>query len=202
VTSSGGGDDDEQALLERMAKREERRQKRMMEALEREKDQNPGNASNHGSGENSVDERSVGRRGRYQDNEEEVEERNCRKKEEEGKAAPEEEEAEQGEEEEEEEVEVVEEKPRRSYMREQVSLFLFHTFLSIFTSFSVSMFSFIKCTLFIHRNPLTRELETRYDHGYIDWWLEFADRLSDFDKNVTLPFLLMGRYRRTSGGFK
>ncbi|XP_064794470.1 non-muscle caldesmon-like isoform X3 [Oncorhynchus masou masou] len=111
VTSSGGGDDDEQALLERMAKREERRQKRMMEALEREKDQNPGNASNHGSGENSVDERSVGRRGRYQDNEEEVEE---------GKAAPEEEEAEQGEEEEEEEV-VEEEKPRRSYMREQVN---------------------------------------------------------------------------------
>nr|XP_046153478.1 caldesmon, smooth muscle-like isoform X4 [Oncorhynchus gorbuscha]XP_046153479.1 caldesmon, smooth muscle-like isoform X4 [Oncorhynchus gorbuscha]XP_046153480.1 caldesmon, smooth muscle-like isoform X4 [Oncorhynchus gorbuscha] len=122
VTSSGGGDDDEQALLERMAKREERRQKRMMEALEREKDQNPGNASNHGSGENSVDERSVGRRGRYQDNEEEVEERNCRKKEEEGKAAPEEEEAEQGEEEEEEEEEVVEEKPRRSYMREQESI--------------------------------------------------------------------------------
>ncbi|XP_024232748.1 non-muscle caldesmon isoform X4 [Oncorhynchus tshawytscha] len=120
VTSSGGGDDDEQALLERMAKREERRQKRMMEALEREKDQNPGNAGNHGSGENSVDERSVGRRGRYQDNEEEVEERNCRKKEEEeeGKAAPEEEEAEQGEEEEEE----VEEKPRRSYMREQESI--------------------------------------------------------------------------------
>uniref|UniRef100_A0A8C7TYK8 Caldesmon 1b n=1 Tax=Oncorhynchus mykiss TaxID=8022 RepID=A0A8C7TYK8_ONCMY len=100
-----------------MAKREERRQKRMMDALEREKDQNPGSAGNHGSGENSVDERSVGRRGRYQDNEEEVEERNCRK-EEEGKAAPEEEEAEQGEEEEE---EVVEEKPRRSYMREQVN---------------------------------------------------------------------------------
>ncbi|XP_071242833.1 non-muscle caldesmon-like isoform X10 [Salvelinus alpinus] len=123
VTSSGGGDDDEQALLERMAKREERRQKRMMEALEREKDQNPGNAGNHGSGENSVDERSVGRSGRYQDNEEEVEERNCRKnekKEEEGEAAPEEEEAEQGEEEEEEEV-VEEEKPRRSYMREQVN---------------------------------------------------------------------------------
>ncbi|XP_055762103.1 non-muscle caldesmon-like isoform X3 [Salvelinus fontinalis] len=120
VTSSGGGDDDEQALLERMAKREERRQKRMMEALEREKDQNAGN---HGSGENSVEERSVGRSGRYQDNEEEVEERNCRKnekKEEEGEAAPEEEEAEQGEEEEEEEV--VEEKPRRSYMREQESI--------------------------------------------------------------------------------
>uniref|UniRef100_A0A674EI40 Caldesmon 1b n=1 Tax=Salmo trutta TaxID=8032 RepID=A0A674EI40_SALTR len=108
-----------------MAKREERRQKRMMEALEREKDQNPGNAGNHGSGENSVDEKSVGRRGRYQDNEEEVEERNCRKNEkEEGEAAPEEEEAEQGEEEEEEEV--AEEKPRRSYMREQVSLFLFY----------------------------------------------------------------------------
>ncbi|XP_045075058.1 caldesmon 1a isoform X6 [Coregonus clupeaformis] len=121
VTSSGGGDDDEQALLERMAKREERRQKRMMEALEREKDQNPGNDGNHGSGENSVDERSVGRRGRYQDHEEEVEERNSRKdeKEEEEEAAPEEEEAEQGEEEEEEEV--VEEKPRRSYMREQVN---------------------------------------------------------------------------------
>uniref|UniRef100_A0A4W5PYL4 Caldesmon 1b n=1 Tax=Hucho hucho TaxID=62062 RepID=A0A4W5PYL4_9TELE len=120
VTSSGGGDDDEQALLERMAKREERRQKRMMEALEREKDQNPGNDGNRGSRENSVDERSVGRRGRYQDNEEEVEERNCQKneKKEEGEAAPEEEEAEQGEEEEE---EVVEEKPRRSYMREQVN---------------------------------------------------------------------------------
>ncbi|XP_071189187.1 caldesmon, smooth muscle-like isoform X7 [Salvelinus alpinus] len=116
MTSSGGGDDDEQALLERMAKREERRQKRLMEALEREKDQNPGNDGNHGSGENTVEERSVGRRGRYQDNEEEVEERNCRK-EEEGEAAPEEEEAEQGEVDAEEE----EEKPRRSYMREQVN---------------------------------------------------------------------------------
>uniref|UniRef100_A0A673YG00 Caldesmon 1b n=1 Tax=Salmo trutta TaxID=8032 RepID=A0A673YG00_SALTR len=91
MTSSGGGDDDEQALLERMAKREERRQKRLMEALEREKDQNPGNDGNHGSGENTVEERSVDRRGRYQDNEEEAEERNCRK-EEEGEAAPEEEE--------------------------------------------------------------------------------------------------------------
>ncbi|XP_029521994.1 non-muscle caldesmon-like isoform X6 [Oncorhynchus nerka] len=119
MTSSGGGDDDEQALLERMAKREERRQKRLMEALEREKDQNPGTDGNHGSGENTVEERSVGRRGRYQDNEEEVEERNCRK-EEEGEAAPEEEEAEQGEEEEDEEV-VEEEKPRQSYMREQVN---------------------------------------------------------------------------------
>ncbi|KAM9407358.1 non-muscle caldesmon-like isoform 2-T5 [Salvelinus alpinus] len=117
MTSSGGGDDDEQALLERMAKREERRQKRLMEALEREKDQNPGNDGNHGSGENTVEERSVGRRGRYQDNEEEVEERNCRK-EEEGEAAPEEEEAEQGEVDAEEE----EEKPRRSYMREQESI--------------------------------------------------------------------------------
>ncbi|XP_055794049.1 caldesmon 1a isoform X1 [Salvelinus fontinalis] len=115
MTSSGGGDDDEQALLERMAKREERRQKRLMEALEREKGQNLGNDGNHGSGENTVEERSVGRRGRYQDNEEEVEERNCRK-EEEGEAAPEEEEAEQGEEGEE------EEKPRRSYMREQESI--------------------------------------------------------------------------------
>ncbi|XP_029521990.1 non-muscle caldesmon-like isoform X2 [Oncorhynchus nerka] len=120
MTSSGGGDDDEQALLERMAKREERRQKRLMEALEREKDQNPGTDGNHGSGENTVEERSVGRRGRYQDNEEEVEERNCRK-EEEGEAAPEEEEAEQGEEEEDEEV-VEEEKPRQSYMREQESI--------------------------------------------------------------------------------
>ncbi|XP_070977230.1 non-muscle caldesmon-like isoform X3 [Oncorhynchus clarkii lewisi] len=116
MTSSGGGDDDEQALLERMAKREERRQKRLMEALEREKDQNPGSDGNHGSGENTVEERSVGRRGRYQDNEE-VEERYCRK-EEEGEAAPEEEEAEQGEEEADEEV-VEEEKPRQSYMREQ-----------------------------------------------------------------------------------
>eukprot|EP00063_Salmo_salar_P088402 XP_014063237.1 PREDICTED: non-muscle caldesmon-like isoform X1 [Salmo salar] len=121
MTSSGGGDDDEQALLERMAKREERRQKRLMEALEREKDQNPGNDGNHGSGENTVEERSVDRRGRYQDNEEEAEERNCRK-EEEGEAAPEEEEeAEQGEGEVEEEA-VEEEKPRRSYMREQVSI--------------------------------------------------------------------------------
>ncbi|XP_070977233.1 non-muscle caldesmon-like isoform X6 [Oncorhynchus clarkii lewisi] len=118
MTSSGGGDDDEQALLERMAKREERRQKRLMEALEREKDQNPGSDGNHGSGENTVEERSVGRRGRYQDNEE-VEERYCRK-EEEGEAAPEEEEAEQGEEEADEEV-VEEEKPRQSYMREQVN---------------------------------------------------------------------------------
>uniref|UniRef100_A0A8C7DJD3 Caldesmon 1b n=1 Tax=Oncorhynchus kisutch TaxID=8019 RepID=A0A8C7DJD3_ONCKI len=95
MTSSGGGDDDEQALLERMAKREERRQKRLMEALEREKDQNPGSDGNHGRGENTVEERSVGRRGCYQDNEEEVEERNCRK-EEEVEAAPEEEEADRG----------------------------------------------------------------------------------------------------------
>lgn len=41
ITSSAPTEDDEQALLERIAKREERRQKRMKEALERQKEIDP-----------------------------------------------------------------------------------------------------------------------------------------------------------------
>uniref|UniRef100_A0A3Q3GXI9 Caldesmon 1 n=1 Tax=Labrus bergylta TaxID=56723 RepID=A0A3Q3GXI9_9LABR len=113
-----GGDDEDQALQERMAKREERRLRRMQEALERQK---------------QLDEErpSSLRRGRYRDHEEEEGEEMAeryssrREKEreeprEEQEAAPEvEEEADEGvEEEEEQQVEVVEENPRRSYLRE------------------------------------------------------------------------------------
>ncbi|KAL0962744.1 hypothetical protein UPYG_G00344810 [Umbra pygmaea] len=117
VMSSSGGDEEEQALLERIAKREERRQRRMMEALEKEKEHNPSVVeANYSARDNSVEEVSAGRRGRYRDNEEDAEERNSRKEEEER----EEEEAEQevqGEAAQEEEV--VLEKPRRSYLRDE-----------------------------------------------------------------------------------
>ncbi|KAJ8006512.1 hypothetical protein DPEC_G00108010 [Dallia pectoralis] len=120
VTSSGGVDDEEQALIERMAKREERRQKRMMDALEKEKSLSPPVAeANYGGRDDSVDEVSAARRGRYRYNEEEMEGRNSRKEQVE-EAGPEEEEAEQEEDEEaEQEQEVAEEKPRHSYMREE-----------------------------------------------------------------------------------
>uniref|UniRef100_A0A3P9NYI5 Caldesmon 1 n=1 Tax=Poecilia reticulata TaxID=8081 RepID=A0A3P9NYI5_POERE len=117
VSSSygGGGDDEEQALQERMAKREERRQRRMKEALERQKQLEP-------------EERPSRRSRRYRDtveDEEKTESSSSRRevreqeepREEEEEPAPEREE----EEEEEEKVEVVEPKPRRSNLREQVT---------------------------------------------------------------------------------
>ncbi|KAF7670189.1 hypothetical protein LDENG_00035440 [Lucifuga dentata] len=142
VTSSfggGGGDEEEQALLERMAKREERRQRRMKETLERQRQLDPTATEGNGSVEaekNNAEEKrpSSRRRGRYRDNEEEEEEekaamygvRRGEKEQEEPKAeeegAPEgaEETQEGADEEEEQKVEEVEEKPGRSYLREQV----------------------------------------------------------------------------------
>ncbi|XP_060886319.1 caldesmon 1a isoform X4 [Labrus mixtus] len=133
-----GGDDEDQALQERMAKREERRLRRMQEALERQKQldamTSEGNDSIATEKNIAEEERpSSLRRGRYRDHEEEegeeVAERYSSRREkereeprEEQEAAPEvEEEADEGvEEEEEEQVEVVEENPRRSYLREMV----------------------------------------------------------------------------------
>uniref|UniRef100_I3KJ24 Caldesmon 1b n=1 Tax=Oreochromis niloticus TaxID=8128 RepID=I3KJ24_ORENI len=115
----GGGDDEDQALLDRMAKREERRQRRMKEALERQR--------------HAEEERpSSWRRGRYRDNDDEAEkmetyssrreeEKEREEPREEEQAAPEggEEEAEGVDEEEEQPVAVMEDKPRRSYLRDQ-----------------------------------------------------------------------------------
>uniref|UniRef100_M4A3E8 Caldesmon 1 n=1 Tax=Xiphophorus maculatus TaxID=8083 RepID=M4A3E8_XIPMA len=92
----GGGDDEEQALQERMAKREERRQRRMKEALERQKQLEPTESSSSRREEKEQEE----------------------PREEEEEPAPE---GEEDEEEEEEKVEVVETKPRRSNLREQVT---------------------------------------------------------------------------------
>ncbi|XP_027127919.1 caldesmon 1a isoform X7 [Larimichthys crocea] len=133
----GGGDDDDQALQERMAKREERRQRRMKEALERQRQLDPtvteGNDSVATEKNNAEEERpSSWRRGRYRDNEDEEEktetygssrgEKEREEPREEEEAAPEggEEEEEGVDGEEEQKVEVVEDKPRRSYLREQV----------------------------------------------------------------------------------
>nr|XP_029134220.1 non-muscle caldesmon-like isoform X2 [Labrus bergylta] len=134
-----GGDDEDQALQERMAKREERRLRRMQEALERQKQldamTSEGNDSVAVEKNIAEEERpSSLRRGRYRDHEEEEGEEMAeryssrREKEreeprEEQEAAPEvEEEADEGvEEEEEQQVEVVEENPRRSYLREMES---------------------------------------------------------------------------------
>ncbi|XP_032361073.1 caldesmon 1a isoform X9 [Etheostoma spectabile] len=123
----GGGDDEDQALLDRMAKREERRQRRMQEALERQKELDT-TGTEAMEKNNAEEERpSSWRRGRYRDNEDEEEKtemyssRREEKEQEEEEAAPEgEEEADEGlDEEEEQKVEVVEDKPRRSYLREQ-----------------------------------------------------------------------------------
>ncbi|XP_028251238.1 caldesmon 1a isoform X3 [Parambassis ranga] len=142
VSSSfgGGGDDEDQALLERMAKREERRQRRMKEALERQVQLDPAAAEGNDDGiatekNNPEEERpSSWRRGRYRDNEDEEEEKRATygsRREEKEREEPREEEdvaSQRGEvqdegveEEEEQKVEVVEEKPRRSYLREQAS---------------------------------------------------------------------------------
>lgn len=135
----GGGDDEDQALLDRMAKREERRQRRMKEALERQKQLDPtvteGNDSTATEKNSAEEERpSSWRRGRYRDNDGEAEkmetyssrreeEKEREEPREEEQAAPEggEEEAEGVDEEEEQPVAVVEDKPRRSYLRDQVS---------------------------------------------------------------------------------
>ncbi|KAM9705274.1 caldesmon 1a isoform 3-T5 [Menidia menidia] len=122
----GGGDEEEQALLERMAKREERRQRRMKEALDRQRQPDPAEDSLEKN--STEEERPSWRRGRHRDNEdeedkmagyssrrEEKEPEEPREEEEEEEAAPE-----GGEEEEQEEkVEVVEDKLRRSNLREQ-----------------------------------------------------------------------------------
>ncbi|XP_037617157.1 caldesmon 1a isoform X2 [Sebastes umbrosus] len=132
----GGGDDEDQALLDRMAKREERRLRRMQEALDRQKELDPTEAEgNDGVAmekNNEEEERpSSWRRGRSRDNEDEEEKTYGSKREEKGREEPREEEeaspgggeeADEGvDEEEEQKVEVMEDKPRRSFMREQES---------------------------------------------------------------------------------
>ncbi|XP_031721715.1 caldesmon 1a [Anarrhichthys ocellatus] len=134
----GGGEDEDQALLDRMAKREERRQKRMQEALDRQKELDPtATDSNDGIAmkKNNVEEErpSSWRRGRSRDNEDEEEktEAYSSRREEKKREEPREEEeaaneggeeADEGvDEEEEQKVEVVEDKPRTSYLREQES---------------------------------------------------------------------------------
>ncbi|XP_076007620.1 caldesmon 1a isoform X2 [Genypterus blacodes] len=136
VTSSfgGGGDEDEQVLMERMAKREERRLKRVKEAVDRQRQLDPTETEGGNGGmteKNNAEEEmpSSWRRGRYNDNDEdkpathgirrEEKEREQPKGEEEGAPGVGDEEEEDAEEEEEQKVEVVEEKPKRSYLREQ-----------------------------------------------------------------------------------
>ncbi|XP_056312042.1 caldesmon 1a isoform X3 [Danio aesculapii] len=107
-SGTGEGDEEEQALLERLAKREERRMRRMKEALERQK-------------EDEEESSSSLRRGRSYEPEEQHNNNNQEEKEEEKRE--EEEEVyrpREDEKEEEEEEEVVVEKPRRSYLRDQM----------------------------------------------------------------------------------
>lgn len=107
------GDDEEQALLDRLAKREERRQKRMKEALDRQKDTDSPDVSHY-----STEEHTSSRRFHYHEQEEQPA---LNSKEQENEEAKEEEEEAAAEEEEEQKVkEVVEEKPRRSYLRAQM----------------------------------------------------------------------------------
>ncbi|XP_061920468.1 caldesmon 1a isoform X2 [Entelurus aequoreus] len=119
VSSSYGGNDDteEQALLDRMAKREERRQRRLKEALERQtqldtetegqRDYDVGGAEEKSKKQEVVEEgrSSSWRQGRYHHGEEEEKEVVVVTREEED-AAPDEE-------------RVMDEKPRRSYLREE-----------------------------------------------------------------------------------
>ncbi|KAM4569329.1 caldesmon 1a isoform 5-T7 [Odontesthes bonariensis] len=138
VSSSygGGGDEDEQALLDRMAKREERRQRRMKESLERQQQLDPAVTDSNDSvameKNNTEEERpSSWRRGRNRDNVEDEEkmasygsrrgEKEAEEPGEEEEAAPEGGEEEEEEEEEEQKVEVVEDKLRRSNLREQAN---------------------------------------------------------------------------------
>ncbi|KAM8909827.1 caldesmon 1a isoform 2-T4 [Spinachia spinachia] len=133
----GGGEDEEQALLDRMAKREERRQRRMKEALDRQKELDPTAADVNdgivGEKNNLEEERaSSWRKGRYRDSHDEEEPREAhgpkreekeleQPREEEDAALEVEEEVDDGLDEEDEkvQVEVVEDKPRMSYLREQ-----------------------------------------------------------------------------------
>ncbi|XP_022074523.1 caldesmon 1a isoform X4 [Acanthochromis polyacanthus] len=130
VSSSygGGGDDEEQALLDRMAKREERRQRRMKEALERQGQLDNTEATDSVATErnNAEEERpSSWRRGRYRDNDDEEEKpatySSRRDQKEREEPREEEEAAPEAVEVEEQKVEVDEDKPRRSYLREQVT---------------------------------------------------------------------------------
>ncbi|KAL3048504.1 hypothetical protein OYC64_007126 [Pagothenia borchgrevinki] len=131
VSSSygGGADDDEQVLMDRMAKREERRQKRMKEALDRQSEVDPAEGNSVTMEKNNAEEErpSSTRSGRNRDNEDEEEKMESyssrREQKEEEEAAPEVgDEADEGvDEEDEQKVELVEDKPRRSYMRDQVN---------------------------------------------------------------------------------
>lgn len=187
VSSSygGGGDDEDHALLDRMAKREERRQRRMKEALDRQRQLDPaateGNDSITMEKNNEEEERPSWRRGRYRESEEAEEKAltySSRREEkervetrEEDEAAPEgREEAEEGvDEEEEQKVEVVEDKPRRSYLKEQVSrLSLLFCILAVF--WILAAHSLLKCDACFCRNQLkSPKCKTRYGHWFIDF---------------------------------
>ncbi|XP_046729996.1 caldesmon 1a isoform X2 [Silurus meridionalis] len=108
LSKAGEGDDEEQALLERLAKREERRQRRMMEALDRQKQLESDDAPSYST--YSVESSSTTSYRAFNNQEEEELAHNSKEEEKE---------------EVKEEVislqEMVEEKPHRSYMREQES---------------------------------------------------------------------------------
>uniref|UniRef100_A0A8C9QXJ1 Caldesmon 1 n=1 Tax=Scleropages formosus TaxID=113540 RepID=A0A8C9QXJ1_SCLFO len=122
--------EDEQALLERLTKREERRQRRMKEALERQRED--------GIESIPADASTRGHRGWHRDAEEDGDRELARSRpameEEEEQVTPKEEEVapkdltvevqgpKEAELEDEQEEKVVEEKPRRSYLREQESV--------------------------------------------------------------------------------
>ncbi|KAI5617863.1 non-muscle caldesmon, partial [Silurus asotus] len=107
LSKAGEGDDEEQALLERLAKREERRQRRMMEALDRQKQQESEDAPSYST--YSVESSSTTSYRAFNNQEEEEPAHNSKEEEKE---------------EVKEEVislqEMVEEKPHRSYLREQM----------------------------------------------------------------------------------
>ncbi|XP_046729998.1 caldesmon 1a isoform X4 [Silurus meridionalis] len=107
LSKAGEGDDEEQALLERLAKREERRQRRMMEALDRQKQLESDDAPSYST--YSVESSSTTSYRAFNNQEEEELAHNSKEEEKE---------------EVKEEVislqEMVEEKPHRSYMREQM----------------------------------------------------------------------------------
>ncbi|KAI5094072.1 non-muscle caldesmon [Silurus meridionalis] len=107
LSKAGEGDDEEQALLERLAKREERRQRRMMEALDRQKQLESDDAPSYST--YSVESSSTTSYRAFNNQEEEEPAHNSKEEEKE---------------EVKEEVislqEMVEEKPHRSYMREQM----------------------------------------------------------------------------------
>lgn len=105
---AGEGDDDEQALLERLAKREERRQRRMMEALERQKQLESSDAPSYST--YSVESSSTTPYPAFNNQEEEP----ALNSKEEVKGQVKEGVIPQK--------EVLEEKPRRTYLREQVCL--------------------------------------------------------------------------------